>query len=144
MTSTATEQITVIPYDGKTHYGMLREWWRFHGYPPPSSELLRHGGVALNDEGEPIVAYFIYFSMDVPVAHTQFVVSKPKNKPRATKDGALAIINFFEDMCKAGGYKVLLTHCPSRLTPYIEEAGFEIADYSAASCVKKMEGVELW
>lgn len=136
MTSTETEQITVIPYNPDEHFPLLRAWRMDHTNMDIRPDFFRHGGVAVEENGDPLAMYFIFFSRDVPVAHTQWATARPGNTPRETIGALNAIMEFFEDTCRAGGYQVMLTHCPQRLSKHISKIGFTVDDEQASSCFK--------
>lgn len=134
--STATEQITVIPYDEATHFPILKEWFEARKGIEVRPDFFRHGGVALNEDGEPIAAYFIYFSLGVPVAHTQWAIARPNNSVAETSNALAKIVEFFEETCREGDYIVMLTHCTKRLSSHVSRIGFTVEEEDTSSCFK--------
>lgn len=118
-------------------YAMLTRWWKAHGWPGVSAAILPKLGLVIEDNGQPIVAGFVYMDNSVGVAFLEWVVGAPEATGRQIVAGISTLIDFAGKRVLELDYGVLLTATNKEaLIRLYEKNGFQKTDEGLTHLVK--------
>jgi len=118
-------------------YPMLTRWWKAHGWPGVSAAILPKLGLIIEDNGQPIVAGFVYMDNSVGVAFLEWVVGAPEATGRQIVAGIGTLIDFAGKRVLELDYGVLLTATNKEaLIRLYEKNGFQKTDEGLTHLVK--------
>lgn len=103
--------IQIRPYDPKTDYPMLSQWWAGHGWPPVRAECLPKLGLLAMDGETAVAAAWSYLDNSVGVAFFEWLVTNPANHPKTSVAGIRHVTECMMTCLKDLGYRIVHSSC---------------------------------
>ncbi len=115
-------------------------WYRGHGkWPIPEEALPGLGLVALDEEGQPCAAIWLYMDNSVGVAFPSGFVTRPRNSLGLTRRAGFKLMEFIENECRAMGYGLLISHTRPGVARMLSRIGFETGPSELVMVTKLIE-----
>jgi len=92
-------------------YNILSEWWKAWGWPVMAKDMLPDngtGGIMIDNEGENIVAGFLYWS-NSKLVWLDWIISNPNANKKIRKQAIEMLIFTAEQMVKDAGSKYMMS-----------------------------------
>ena len=95
----------------ESDYEILSDWWKAWGWPPVVKDMLPDngtGGIMVENEGENVVAGFLYWS-NSKLVWLDWIISNPKINKAIKHEAIKKLILTAESMTKEGGSKFMMS-----------------------------------
>ena len=92
-------------------YNILSEWWKAWGWPVMAKDMLPDngtGGIMIDNEGENIVAGFLYWS-NSKLVWLDWIISNPNANKKIRKQAIETLIFTAEQMVRDAGSKYMMS-----------------------------------
>ena len=123
----------------ESDYEILSDWWKAWGWPPVVKDMLPDngtGGIMVENEGENIVAGFLYWS-NSKLVWLDWIISNPKSDKDIRQEAIKKLILTAESMTKEAGSKFMMSISRSNsLLKIHKELGWTIDPGSSHEMIK--------
>ena len=95
----------------ESDYEILSDWWKAWGWPVMAKDMLPDdgtGGIMIENEGENIVAGFLYWS-NSKLVWLDWIISNPNADKKIRKQAIEMLILTVEQMVKDAGSKYIMS-----------------------------------
>ena len=95
----------------ESDYEILSDWWKAWGWPVMAKDMLPDdgtGGIMIENEGENIVAGFLYWS-NSKLVWLDWIISNPNADKKIRKQAIEMLILTAEQMVKEAGSKYIMS-----------------------------------
>ena len=95
----------------ESDYEILSDWWKAWGWPVMAKDMLPDdgtGGIMIENEGENIVAGFLYWS-NSKMVWLDWIISNPNADKKIRKQAIELLILTAEQMVKEAGSKYMMS-----------------------------------
>ena len=95
----------------ESDYEILTDWWKAWGWPVLAKDMLPDngtGGIMIENEGENVVAGFLYWS-NSKMVWLDWIISNPKTNRDIRQEAIKKLILTAESMTKEAGSKFMMS-----------------------------------
>lgn len=122
------------------HLDIIQGWWDSRGLGRMGPGILPPlDAVALDDDGAPLAAAWLYEPIGCKVVFLDWLVTRPGLSPRIARAACLAVANRLEEMALAGGRKMILASVSREGMSYeLLGCGYSVAQDKCTHFVKHL------
>lgn len=92
----------------KSEYGIIRQWWKAHGWAPTPPKMLSDTGYIIEIDGEYVVAGW-YVKTNTGGSMLEWIISNPKSSKKDVKKALNLLYEFAEKKTKDDGKSYLMS-----------------------------------